>query len=290
MRILRFVPALVLALFGVVVGAGPSGAAVPNDGSPPYVCSGGGVLAPGTYRSVLVTGFCFAPTGPITIEGNLTLAPNSGFDDATGAPTFEGCPAEIDIRGNVFVGNGSILGLGSGQTLGCPTFSGQVGGSVIGLATLGVIIHGETIGGSVTIAGGGGGVNCNMPSLFSQDPALAGTPAFSDLEDSTVGGDFTVWGLHSCWYGALRDQIGGSSYIIGNIMADPDAAEVSDNVIYGNFICLANNPTIQYGDNAAGLTGPPNEVGGLALGQCGFGVLSPDPDGGPLEPISVPLS
>lgn len=58
-----------------------------------------------------------------------------------------------------------------------------------------------------------------------------------------------------------------------NTMADPDANEVLTNQIAGNMICTGNSPADQFGDSH----GSSNVVGGFAVGQCGFGVLAPNP-------------
>ena len=69
--------------------------------------------------------------------------------------------------------------------------------------------------------------------------------------------------------------------------------EVLTNRIQGNLICSANSPGNQYGDSM----GMPNVVGGFAVGQCGFGVVAPNPaptpgppptPAGPLEHIATP--
>jgi hypothetical protein len=293
-RALRFVPAVILGLSSVTVGASAAGAnehhGHDEHHSPQaYVCSGGNIPS-GNYWSVLVTGSCSTPDGPITIHGDLTLAPNSALDDLHPDPTT-GCSATINVRGNVIVGPGSVLALGSGPTTGgCPT-TGHVGGSILAFGALGVIVHAETIAGDVLIGGGGGGVTCQPPGPLGPEPA------FSTVEDSTIGGDMVVVGLQSCWFGALYDQIGGNAFIIGNTMADPDAMEVSTNTVDENMVCLANSPAIQFGDNSSGRPTSSNQVGEIAFGECGFDVLSPNPAGdptvpippGPLTPISVPL-
>jgi hypothetical protein len=111
------------------------------------------------------------------------------------------------------------------------------------------------------------------------------SPVYSDYEDNTIGGDVRVIGLQTCWLGSLRNTIAGSMADINNTMADPDAGEVLQNTIAQNLACFGNNPAVQFGDSGAS----PNVVSGHAFGQCGFNVLSPDPNygGGGLQPISV---
>ena len=69
------------------------------------------------------------------------------------------------------------------------------------------------------------------------------------------------------------------------VTSDPDAGEVLQNTVHGSIACFGNTPAVQFGDSGAS----PNVVGRHAIGQCGFNVISPDPNygsGGP-QPISV---
>jgi hypothetical protein len=118
------------------------------------------------------------------------------------------------------------------------------------------------------------------PAPWSDDASLDNTPVYSDFEDTTVGGNLTIGGLQSCWLGTLRVHVGGSTTIVNNTMADPDAMEVGSNLISGNMTCFGNSAggvaTVQFGDGGAA----PNMVGGWASGQCGFNVqvLNPAPE------------
>ena len=152
------------------------------------------------------------------------------------------------------------------------------------------MVHSASIGGSVNLVGGGGGAaaeNCSAvtmpqsgplpPAPWSQDPNLAFTPVYTDFEDATIGGNFNISGLTSCWLGSLRDQIGGSATWNNNTMGDPDAMEIGSDLINGNMACFGNSEGgtagVQFGDGGAA----PSTVGGWGLGQCGFSVLQPNP-------------
>ena len=115
------------------------------------------------------------------------------------------------------------------------------------------------------------------PAPWSQDPNLAFTPVYTDFEDATVGGNFNISGLTSCWLGSLRVQIGGSAAWNNNTMGDPDAMEIGSNVINGNMTCFGNSEGgtagVQFGDGGSA----PSTVAGFGLGQCGFNVLQPNP-------------
>ncbi len=77
-------------------------------------------------------------------------------------------------------------------------------------------------------------------------------------------GDVVIRGLHSCWLGVIRNQVGGSVQLIGNRFGDPDAMEIVTNTIAGNLACFNNNPHAQVGDSM----GEPNVVGGQKRGEC----------------------
>src|ERR1700733_6980241 len=59
-------------------------------------------------------------------------------------------------------------------------------------------------------------------------------------------------------------------------MGDPDAGEVLQNTVGDDIACFGNSPAVQFGDSGAS----PNVVDGRAFGECGFNVLSPDPNFG----------
>ena len=159
-------------------------------------------------------------------------------------------------------------------------------GSIDAVGAQGVVIHSTSIGGNVTIQGGGGGAaaaTCNAqppppaPPIanlkpWSEDPNLTFTPVYTDVEDASIGGNYNVSGLNSCWLGSLRNEIGGSTTFVANTFGDPDAMEVGNNVINGNFTCYQNSPAPQFGEGAA-----PDIVSGNGFGQCGFDVVLQNP-------------
>jgi hypothetical protein len=272
---------------------------------PPATCTGTlnapGVLA-GTYRSsVVVNGVCAVDGGAATILGNLTLSPGSALNATFALNDLPGGSgtSSLTVYGSVTVLNGAVLAMGceanfspcsddpAAATGGTLTGSNHVFGSLNSWSPLGVIVHTSTINGNVTEVGGGGGLSCNPPTtgIFS----LLQSPVFSDYEDNSVGGYVAVAGVQTCWMGMLRNTVQGSIYDLFNTFGDPDANEVLSNTVQQNMWCYGNNPQVQYGD--AG--GVPNQVAGRAVGECGFGVLQPNPaptptsPAGPLAPISV---
>ena len=269
-----------------------------------YICNGsnnGGVIPAGSYGTIIVTGACYTPAGNITIRGDLDIAPGALLDAVTpGDPaSTPAVPATVVVGGNVNVGAGAVLLFGCSPNISCsnpPAISyDRINGNLTGFGAQGVVVHSASIGGSVTLLGGGGGAaaeNCSAvtipqtgpvpPAPWSTDPNLAFTPVYTDVEDSTIGGNFNVSGLTSCWLGSLRDQIGGSATWNNDTMGDPDAMEIGSNVINGNMVCFGNSEGgtagVQFGDGGAA----PSVVGGFGLGQCGFSVLQPNPSPGAL--------
>ena len=311
MRLMKIIPLLVLlSVMGVVVGAGTAGASPPTS----FTCTGGNIPS-GTYSSVLVKGVCYVPSGPVAVTGNLTVAPGALLDATTPphGPGTAGLPGIVTVGGDVYVEQGAVLWLGcdahvSGGppnfTQACPsggtTFGDDfVGGNIIGSGALAMVVHGVTVrgnvlsigGGSPTeLAGGPGSGGCfgiMQPALWNADPigAFIGNPLYTDVEDSSIGGNLELKNIQTCWLGAVRVTVGGNVIDQNNLMGDPDANEVVGNTVSGNIICFNNDSFVQFGDSGAG----PNVVSGNALGECGFNVHQPDPlfDGGGPQPISI---
>jgi Protein of unknown function (DUF3224) len=256
-----------------------------------YVCAGTSTgvtnIPAGRYRSVIVKGVCSMNAGTVIIRQDLILGPGALLDavtpgDPTANPTL---PATVLVGGNVKVGKGAVLLLGCSPDQGCNggVNYDRVGGSITGVGDLAVVVHSATIGGDVTLLGGGGGVgtpaagSCESPppAPWSSDPALTnpdtGSPVFTDFEDTTIGGRYAVVGVRTCWLGTFRTSIGGSMTLVGNKTDDPDGNEISTDRVGGNMVCLSNLPAVQIGDSG----GSPNIVGRRGVGQCGFNVVVP---------------
>jgi hypothetical protein len=279
MKVLRIIPATVLALSGILIATVASSTAETTGAG--YTCSSGDIAA-GTYSSVRVTGLCYAPAGNIHITGNLTVAPGAFLDASTpGDPSSSPLvPATVSVGGNVFVGPGGVLFLGCSPFIFCSSAVSYdtIRGSLKAVDSLGVVLHSVHIGRNFSLLGGGndvvGRAACaTIPATWSEDPSLAGIPVYSDSEDDTVGGNFTISGLTSCWLGTLRNRIGGTATFVGNTMGDPDANEIDNNLVLGNLVCYTNKPAVQFGDSGSSA----NAVEGNALGQCGYGVTALNP-------------
>ena len=304
------VSAAVLGLMIAPVITASAALAAPVGGGGAYHCTGGNV-APGTYRSITITGVCYMPAGTVVVRGNLTVAPGALLNAVSPGdpPASPVVPATVLIGGNVFVGKGAVLVLGCSPNISCSSPPGisfdRIGGNLTAIGSLGVVIHSATIGGSVSVLGGGGGAaggansgacfTSPTPAPWSEDAALikaGNNPQYTDVEDSSIGGNLTVAGVQTCWLGTLRNQVRGSLTYANDVTSDPDGMEINNNLLGGNMTCLNNDPAVQYGDTGAA----PNMVGGRGFGECGFNVLVPNPaaspgpppvPAGPLEHIAV---
>ena len=112
--------------------------------------------------------------------------------DPAGSPVV---PATVVVGGNVSVGKGAVLIFGCSPNIFCSDPPGttydRIGGDLTATGALGVVVHSASIQGSVSLQGGGGGVNCNSipvtppakegaPAPWSEDASLNFTPVYSD--------------------------------------------------------------------------------------------------------------
>lgn len=256
------------------VAGGTSAAAASNATCP------GGSVAPGTYASLTIAGFCAIDSGDVTVQGNVTITPGGGLNAA-----FSG--SNLTVGGSLNVNTG-LLVLGcepqafpcfndpSPQTGGTRGFqtAHRVGEGLRATNAILVLVHHTTIFDGVSQTGGGGGLPCTP--LFFQGP-----PAYTTYEDNTIHGDVTVSGLHTCWAGFFRNEVFGDVSWNGNITwdgtlpdnpavnGDDDGNEIATNTIHGDLACFGNTPAIQFGDSG----GTPSTVFGDAEGQCAPGPL-----------------
>jgi len=298
MKALRPVSVVMLVFLGLFATGGVAGAS-PADVA--YDCAGGDVAA-GTYTSMLISGVCYMPAGTVVVQGDLTIAPGALLDAAAtlGDPAESPVlPATVVVGGNVSVAAGGVLALGCSPLGGCKGVTyDRIGGNLTAENALGVLIQAVSIEGNASILGGGGGAaggpgsgGCfntrryPIPAPWSEDPALAaGSPQYTDFEDSSIGGNLRVVGVQTCYLASFRDQVAGNVTFLANESSDPDGMELGSNLVDGNMTCRANLPAVQFGDGGAA----PNMVGGYAADECGFHVVLSN--GGSPEHISVSTS
>jgi hypothetical protein len=267
---------LLLVPVGGLVGGTSAGAT----GSSPTTCGGTvsspQVLAGGTYGSLVVTGVCDLRAGQVVVEGNLSVAAGAALVSAWALDDgVTGTSSGLRVDGDLTAASGSSLILGCEPT-NFPCFddpTGEAVDSVAGTLTatdpLGILLHQATVSQSLQVSGGGGGRTCTASptNVFSTVPGNGGV-VYSDIEDVTVGGDLSVTGLATCWFGALRNTVGGSATFSDIDLADPDGNEIVNNrSVGGNLICEDDSPAVQFGDSGQSTATP---VGGYGAGQCAF--------------------
>jgi hypothetical protein len=193
----------------------------------------------------------------VTVTHNLVVAAGAALNDHAASPL-----TTVHVGGNVLVGKGAILGLGTYNP--AAPHNSVVEGNVIADQPLSLYISFTNIHGSLLSHGGGGGVT----GEFRNFP----------IKDNTIGRNLVVMGWTGGWIGLIRNHVGGNvifshnrSVINGLVdppvpgQVDPDSSEVMTNVIGGNLICQGNTPKAQV-NPADG--GQPNTVAGHKIGQC----------------------
>ncbi len=293
-----------LGMAGLLIGLSPGPAsAAPATAGGTQTCTGTlaspGTLA-GTYGNVVISGTCVADAGPADVTGNLTIAPGGalaavfGLDDQTGTGN-----SNLTVHGNLTVGAGASLILGCDSKIittwgdgdaglvthpsnpcfddpnrNAPTLSTKdlIDGNLTATDPLGVVLHNVTVRGNVTERGGGAGLGCAPAGIFTK---YQGFPEYSDYEETTIGGNFAVTGLATCWFGVHRDSVGGNVTDSDNT-SGKDSMELDTSVVLGNQSCANDSPAIELGDG----NGQPDQVGGNATGECGFNTILANPSPG----------
>jgi hypothetical protein len=262
-----------------VAAAGPAVAADSNAQTCSGTPSSPGVLAGNYPGDVVIDGACVVNGGAAIVQGNLTLSPHStllaiyALNDQTGTGS-----SSLTVRRDLDVRRGATLFMGCDpQSSPCaddpdqnnPTLSsrGRVLGNLNAQHALALILHNVRIAGDVTDDQGGGGVNCRPHGIFKE----FGSPAFSTIEDASIGGDVLITGVQSCWMGFNRVHSRGNVTFTNNQLADPDAIEILSNHIDGNLACHNNSRVWDNSDVGEDLfprDPQPNSVQGERKGQC----------------------
>jgi hypothetical protein len=239
----------------LVASFGIAGIASASPTASPYTCTAGSIPS-GTYASITVTGFCdVVPDAVINVIGNIDVAPGAVFD-------AQSAPSTITVGHNVTAGAGSILGLGC-QAWGYVPHAAHpcaieedghsvitINGNVTATNADTVLLNGITVGGNVTLTGGGG----DIPWA---------------LKNNTVGGNFSASDITPEWFGALFNQIGGNLNLMNITATDPEdngqaAVSVVVNTIGRNLNCENLGPRLTGG----GIPNEYNIVGHKTTGQC----------------------
>ena len=230
----------------------------------------------GNHWNVVVHGVCVVNRGPAFVQRNIWITRGSVLLAA-----FARHHSRLVVGRNVFVKKDATLILGcEAKHFAClddsqkhPRLNSHstIFGSLLGDRALGIVVHNSSIEHSVSQHKGGGGLTCRPHGIFKAFKS----PVYSDYEDNFIRGNVHISGLHSCWFGFIRNFVASSVRVGSNRFADKDANEVVSNVVLLNLLCFNNKPKVQFGDSH----GRPNRVGRHALGECGFHVLRPNPAG-----------
>jgi hypothetical protein len=239
--------------------------AVPALAGPPgsYTCSEDGPIPGGTYSGLVVTANCFFG-GDVTVNGNVTVADGAILNDHAGSAANH-----VLITGNVKVGKGAVLGLGTYNPY--AIHDTTVNGSIVANHPMTLYLSFATVHGNVVSNGGG------TTAEFRNFP----------IKDNTIDGNLVVQDWHGGWLGVIRNDVGGNVIVSKNASVvmltgctgegeeevctgfgpgfDDDSTEVQTNVINGNLVCQGNFPAAQVNAFDGGEL---NDVGGHAVGQC----------------------
>jgi hypothetical protein len=263
MRLRIALGAVIVAALSAVAATGIASAAPGNN----YTCSGGNwtgdpststftIIPSGNYASITVTGVCqTAPGAVINVTGNINVAPDAVFD----AQSFT---STITVGHNITAGSGSLLGLGCqppntiGRFAGVPCNdnpNGQtvitVNGNISASDADTVLIRKVTVGGNVSLSGGGGDIPWS-------------------IKGNTIGGNLTISDVSADWLGVQFNTISNNAVLTNITALDPGdpgrAVAVVENTVGNILDCTGLAPDVSPGF----IPGETNHVGHKALGQC----------------------
>jgi hypothetical protein len=257
-----------IAVAAMIITTGPfiaTASAVAS--APSYTCTGGDFsdpenpdfvpIPPGDYSSITVAGVCgVVPDGVYNVMGNINVV--AGVFDA------QSVPSTINVGRNVTATAGTLLGLGcqpdrpgkSGHPCLFPEDGASditVNGNITTTDANTVLLNGITVGGNVTLSGGGGEIPWSV-------------------KNNTIGRNVTVSDVTAYWFGALFNMVGGNMTLTNITANDPEDTDpdypppvyVVRNNIGRNLTCSGIGPALSFGF----YPGQVNVVGHNANGQC----------------------
>lgn len=230
-----------------------------------YTCSSG-MLEPGVYTSVLVTGLCnLADFGTVVINGDLRVAHGQKFNAVT--------DGTLIVYGSFYSGTNSITDIGCNTvSVGppCTTDSDDViMGDVSSDHPLEMSFHNVSVGGDYEVYAADQDYPDNTGCTHTD---LTETPDYMTFEDGSVAGNFTYDGVYTCWMGLFRTHVGGSVYVLNNRTnaTVPGIAftspAIATNWIDGKLICKGNFPPPTLGSTHG--HGKPNIAKQGKFDQC----------------------
>jgi hypothetical protein len=245
---------------GVIAVAGSlalaSGPALAAPSKPaPYTCAGGAIPS-GNYASITVTGACSVQQDAVVnVTGNIDLARGAVLD-------AQSAPATITVGHNVTAAAGSFLEFGCqpentiGLMAGVPCAADPSGhttitvqGNVTATDADTVLLRKVTVGGNITLTGGGGDIPWS-------------------IKGNTVGGNITISDVSADWLGVQFNHVGGNVTLTDITALDPGdpgrTVAVVENTVARNLNCTGLAP----GASGGFIPGEVNHVGHNATGQC----------------------
>jgi hypothetical protein len=238
-------------------------AAVASPSPAAYTCTGGDFasgtftsIPSGTYASITVTGACnVVPDAVINVLGNINVAPGAVFD-------AQSAPSTITVGRNVTAAAGSLLGMGCqpantiGMFAGVPCVADPLGhttitvnGNITATNANTVLLRKLTVGGNVTLTGGGGDIPWS-------------------IKGNTIGRNLTISGVTAEWLGVQFNVIAGNATLTNITVTDHEhpggKAAVVENTVGRNLTCTGLVPGVTGGF----IPGEVNHVGHKANGQC----------------------
>ena len=248
----------------LALSGGPAMAAVSSPTPAAYTCTGGDLasgnftsIPSGNYASITVTGVCnIQPDAVINVVGNINVAPDAVLD-------AQSAPSTITVGRNVTAAAGSLLGMGCQPTNTIGMFAGvpcavdpaghttiTVNGNVTATDADTVLMRKMTVGGNVTLTGGGENVNP------------------WSIKGNTIGRNLTISGVTAEFLGVQFNTIGGNATLTNITATDPGdpgrTVAVVENTVARNLSCTGLAPGVSGGF----IPGEVNHVGHNANGQC----------------------
>ncbi len=250
-----------LGAMGVLAAAGalalPVGPAIAagSGGATAYTCTGGAIPS-GDYANITVNGVCtIQPDAVINVVGNLNVSAGAVLD-------AQSAPSTITVGHNVTAASGAILGLGCQPTNFIGRFAGvpcavepgghtviTVRGNVTATDADTVLLRQLTVGGNVTLTGGGGEIPWS-------------------IKGNTIGGNLTISGVTADWLGVQFNRVSRNVTLTNITATDPGdpgrTVAVVENTVGRNLTCMGLAPGVSGGF----IPGEVNHVGRNAIGQC----------------------
>ena len=217
----------------------PTGSAMAAASGPmPYTCAGGDIPS-GNYASITVTGLCdIVPDAVINVVGNINVAAGAVLD-------AQSAPSTITVGHNVTAAPGSLLGLGCqpsntiGRFAGVPCAADPAGhttitvdGNITATDANTVLLRKLTVGGNVTLTGGGGEIPWS-------------------IKGNTIGGNLTISDVTAEWLGVQFNWIARNATLTNITVLDTEhpggKVAVVENTVGSNLNCMGLAPGVSGG-------------------------------------------